>query len=77
MTAGAAISRVGAVLLAAWWASAGIPRAAAQAPEAGFRVGSSGRATIYSADRRFMVTGMTSAENMVMANRLAELAGKV
>ena len=40
-------------------------------------VGKAGRAAIYSADRRFMVSGMTSAENMVLAGKLAELAGQV
>ena len=60
------------------WMAGGPSAARAQpAPEAGFRAGSSGRATIYSADRRFMVSGMTSAENMVLAGQLAELAGKV
>ncbi len=36
-----------------------------------------GRAAIYSADRRFMVSGMTSAENMVLAGTLADVARKV
>ena len=40
-------------------------------------VGKAGRATIYSADRRFMVSGMTSAENMVLARKLSEQAAKV
>jgi len=41
------------------------------------RVGQSGRASIYSADRRFMVSGMTSAENMVLVRQLSELADQV
>ena len=49
----------------------------AQSPEAGARVGTTGRATIFSADRRFMVSGLTSAENMVLAGKLSELAGLV
>lgn len=36
-----------------------------------------GRAAITSADRRFLVSGMTSAENMVLAGQLAELAGRI
>jgi hypothetical protein len=40
-------------------------------------IGKPGRAAIYSADRRFMVSGMTSAENMVLAGKLAELSGKI
>ncbi len=41
------------------------------------RVGTTGRATIFSADRRFMVSGLTSAENMVLAGKLSELADHV
>ena len=56
-------------------------RAGAQAPAPGTEpvrtVGKAGRASIYSADRRFMVSGMSSAENMILAGKLAELAGKV
>lgn len=59
----------------------GLGGARAQGPEldaAAVRsVGKAGRASIYSADRRFMVSGMTSAENMVLAGKLAELAGQV
>ena len=39
--------------------------------------GRPGRAAIYSADRRFMVSGMTSAENMVMARKLSEEAVRI
>ncbi|NCA81808.1 MAG: hypothetical protein EOM72_03570 [Opitutae bacterium] len=63
------------------WAAGFTLAVRAQAPETGAeiarRAGASGRATIYSADRRFMVSGMTSAENMVLAGQLAELAGQV
>jgi len=41
------------------------------------RVGRSGRASIYSADRRFMVSGMTSAENLILVRQLSELAAQV
>lgn len=51
--------------------------ARAQVPDPGGRVGRPGRAAITSADHRFMVSGMTSAENMVLAGKLAEQAGKV
>ena len=52
--------------------------AAAQGTEpAAARVGQAGRAPIYSVDRRFMVSGLTSAENMVLARRLAEQADRV
>ena len=62
------------LLLAAGIASA----AQAQAPEGtAVRAGKAGRAAIYSADRRFMVSGMTSAENMVLARKLSEQAAKV
>lgn len=61
------------LLLAAGLASA----AQAQAPALALRGGTAGRATIYSADRRFMVSGMTSAENMVLARKLSEQAAKV
>ena len=61
------------MLLAAGMASAGL----AQAPEMGLRPGKAGRATIFSADRRFMVSGLTSAENMVLARKLSEQAAKV
>ena len=61
------------VLLAAGMASAAL----AQAPELGLRAEKAGRAAIYSADRRFMVSGLTSAENMVLARKLSEQAAKV
>ena len=61
------------VLLAAGMASAGL----AQAPEMGLRPGKAGRATIFSADRRFMVSGLTSAENMVLARKLSEHAARI
>lgn len=58
--------------------AAGLACAArAQAADAAGRVGQPGRAAITSADHRFMVSGMTSAENMVLAGKLAEQAGKV
>ena len=41
------------------------------------RLGLPGRASIYSADHRFMVTGMSSAENLVLVGHLAELASQV
>lgn len=72
-----AIPGVCVVLWGLLGAAAWIPMAHAQMPTAEGRVGTSGRATISSADRRFMVSGMTSAENMVLAGKLAELAGKV
>ena len=40
-------------------------------------LGKPGRASIFSADHRFMVGGMTSAENMVLAESLATLARQV
>ena len=51
--------------------------ARAQEPEPAVPAGTPGRTAIYSADRRFMVSGMTSAENMVLARKLSEQAGKV
>lgn len=51
--------------------------AGAQPGPAGPPAGRTGHATIYSTDRRFMVSGMTSAENMVLARKLAELAAAV
>ncbi|MDR0994569.1 MAG: hypothetical protein LBN38_08435 [Verrucomicrobiota bacterium] len=39
--------------------------------------GRAGNASIYSTDRRFMVSGMTSAENMVLVGRLSEWAHRV
>ena len=57
----------------------GAALAPAQAPtaEAAANPGRPGRAAIYSADRRFMVSGMTSAENMVMARKLSEAAARI
>ena len=49
----------------------------AQAPEAVAAVGRAGRAAITSSDHRFMVSGMTSAENMVLAGQLSELARRI
>lgn len=60
-----------------WLAAACAAAAQMPAPAPGLRAGATGRSPIYSADRRFMVSGMTSAENMVLARQLAELAGKV
>ncbi|NLG34705.1 MAG: hypothetical protein GX548_05070 [Lentisphaerae bacterium] len=48
--------------------------AGAQSPPAGLSPGRPGRTPITSADRRFMVSGLTSAENMVLAQQLSELA---
>lgn len=48
-----------------------------QAAELPVRPGQPGRAAISSADRRFRVSGLTSAENMVLAGKLSELAGKL
>lgn len=59
------------------WAAGRAGAAVAQPPERTARVGQAGRAAIYSADRRFMVSGMTSAENMVLARKLSEQADKV
>ena len=66
----AAIWILGLVLLA----PGSVP---AQAPAATPPAARPGRAPIYSADRRFMVSGMTSAENMVLAGKLAELAARI
>lgn len=66
------------LLLSMWMVSALVPPAGAQRPSAAeARVGRPGQASIYSADRRFMVSGLTSAENMVLAGQLAELAGRI
>ena len=59
-----------------WLAGTGRAQPPPDAADLG-AVGQPGRAAIYSADRRFMVSGMTSAENMVLAGQLAELAGQV
>jgi hypothetical protein len=74
MRSSAKFGRIAMALLCAMAA----PRAGGQAPSpAENRVGRPGQASIYSADRRFMVSGLTSAENMVLAGQLAELAGKI
>ena len=65
------------IILGLWLAAGMGSVARAQAPEAVGRVGKTGRAAIYSADRRFMVSGMTSAENMVLARALSEQAGRI
>lgn len=59
------------------WAALRTCDAQMPASDPGGRVGRPGRAAITSADHRFMVSGMTSAENMVLAGALAEQAGKV
>ncbi|MGD9613495.1 MAG: hypothetical protein AB7V22_11425, partial [Kiritimatiellia bacterium] len=51
--------------------------AQAQPPETAVRAAKPGRASITSSDHKFMVSGMTSAENMVLAGKLSELAGRV
>lgn len=61
------------LLLAAGMAATG----QAQTPAGTLRPGKAGHAAIYSTDRRFMVSGMTSAENMVLARKLSEQAAKV
>lgn len=50
---------------------------AAAAPATDVRAGRTGRAAITSADRRFMVSGLSSAENMVLARKLSEHAARV
>ncbi len=57
--------------------AAGALPARAQAPAPELRTGRSGRASMYSVDRRFMVSGLSSSENMVLAGRLADLAAQV
>lgn len=57
------------------WAAAASAAEIAPAPE--WRADPPGRVAIFSADRRFRVAGMTSAENMVLARKLSELAAKV
>ena len=44
---------------------------------AAMRPGKPGREAITSADRRFMVSGLTSAENMVLARKLSEHAARI
>ncbi len=67
---------LGALLL---WGGGAVSLAQSDTPgEAALRrVGRSGRASIYSADRRFIVSGMTSAENLVLVKQLSELASQV
>ena len=61
-----------------WLLAAGMAFAAqAQPPEPAVRAEKTGRAAIASSDHRFLVSGMTSAENMVLAGKLSELAGRV
>jgi hypothetical protein len=55
----------------AQWSTAPPPLAAAE------RVGRPGHSSITSADRRFMVSGLTSAENMVLARQLSELSTQI
>lgn len=57
------------------WTAAAFAAEVAPAPE--WRGEPPGRVAIFSADRRFRVSGMTSAENMVLARKLSELAAKV
>ena len=47
------------------------------APGQDLPVPRSGRSPVSSADRRFRVSGMTSAENLVLAGKLSELAGRI
>ena len=51
--------------------------ATAQTPPPDLPVGRPGQASMYSADRRFMVSGLTSAENMVLARQIADWAAKI
>lgn len=51
--------------------------ATAQAPPPDLPMGRPGQASMYSADRRFMVSGLTSAENMVLARQIADWAAKI
>ena len=59
-------------------AGAGVGAAYGQteAPAA-LQPGKPGRAAITSADRRFMVSGLTSAENMVLARKLSDHAARI
>ena len=72
-------TRISLLGLALWWGAVllPVPGEAQVRRDAGGSPGQAGHASIYSADRRFMVSGMTSAENMVLAGHLAELAEKV
>ena len=58
-------------------AALAVAGARAQAPGPVASPGQPGRAAITSADHRFMVSGMTSAENMVLAGQLADLARRI
>ena len=62
-----------------WGGWLGVAATLAQVPGAtsAGHLGKPGRASIFSADHRFMVGGMTSAENMVLAESLATLARQV
>lgn len=51
--------------------------ATAQTPPPDLPVGRPGQASMYSADRRFMVSGLTLAENMVLARQIADWAAKI
>ncbi|MDY0150163.1 MAG: hypothetical protein RBT03_08765 [Kiritimatiellia bacterium] len=55
----------------------GAALAVAQAPTPDWQVGRPGKASMYSTDRRFMVAGLTSSENMVLASQLADWAAKI
>lgn len=57
-------------------ACAGAARGQTDAPPA-LQPGKPGRAAITSADRRFMVSGLSSAENMVLARKLSEHAARI
>ena len=57
-------------------ACAGAARGQTDAPAA-LPPGKPGRAAITSADRRFMVSGLSSAENMVLARKLSEHAARI
>jgi hypothetical protein len=70
-------SKVRLATLALWLAAGIAPTTWAQAPAAELRAAPGGRSAISSADHRFMVSGMTSAENMVLVRQLADLAGQV
>ena len=74
--AGACLPAILRLGLAAW-AVLAAGEAAAQGAGAGARVGRPGTAAITSADRRFLVSGMSSAENMVLAGQLAGLAARI
>ncbi|HRT04190.1 MAG TPA: hypothetical protein P5204_00685 [Kiritimatiellia bacterium] len=62
------------ILLAGACACAALGQA--DAPPA-WPAGKPGRAAITSADRRFMVSGLSSAENMVLARKLSEHAARI